>query len=202
MILGTIYLVLASILWAAIHSILASHGAKHALRRLYGPLAFDRMYRFSYNFFSVASLYPIVLMLLVYPDLALYTIPAPWVYLTTILQALAIAMAIVTLVQTDLLEFLGLSQLTRLNEEKAPELVTSGWYARVRHPLYVAAFVLVWLIPEMTVNRLALCIVLSLYLFIGAFFEERKLLKDFGQQYADYRAHVPMFIPRFRSPNP
>jgi protein-S-isoprenylcysteine O-methyltransferase Ste14 len=196
MIIGTIYLVAASVLWALVHSLLASHGAKAVIRRISGPIAFDRLYRFSYNFFSVASFFPIVLMLFSYPDVALYTIPAPWVYLTAVVQGLAGVMAIATLVQTDPFEFLGLKQLTESSEARAGVLVTDGWYGLIRHPLYVDAFVLLWLIPDMTVNRLALCIVLTLYLVIGAYFEERKLLRDYGPAYAEYKARVPMFIPR------
>ena len=198
MMLGTIYLVAASATWGLLHSILASHAAKDAIRRITGPIAFNRLYRFSYNFFALASFFPILIMLQVYPDRPLYTIPSPWIYLTVVLQGLATVIAIATLVQTDPFEFLGLKQLTETFESKPPVLVTDGWYARVRHPLYVTAFVLVWLTSEMTVNRLALYIVLTLYLWIGAYFEERKLLKDFGQAYADYKVRVPMFLPRFR----
>ena len=151
------------------------------------------------HFFALASFFPIIVMLQVYPDRLLYTIPSPWVYLTAVLQGLAAIIAIATLVQTDPFEFLGLKQLTETFESKPAILVTDGWYARVRHPLYVTAFVLVWLTFEMTVNRLALYIVLTLYFWIGAYFEERKLLKDFGRPYAEYQAHVPMFIPRFRN---
>jgi len=33
---------------------------------------------------------------------------------------------------------------------------------------------------------------------VGAYFEERKLLREFGSEYADYRAVTPMIIPRLR----
>lgn len=48
----------------------------------------------------------------------------------------------------------------------------------------------------MTVNRLALLVVFMLYILIGAWFEERKLLKDFGPVYTEYKARVPMLIPK------
>src|SRR5258708_12786315 len=76
MMLGTIFLIIASILWGAVHSILASHAAKDLIRRLSGSLAFDRMYRFSYNLFSLASFFPIAAMLLTFPDKPLYSIAA------------------------------------------------------------------------------------------------------------------------------
>jgi protein-S-isoprenylcysteine O-methyltransferase Ste14 len=48
----------------------------------------------------------------------------------------------------------------------------------------------------MTLNRLILWSIFSLYLVIGAYFEEQKLLREFGQEYAEYQAKTPMLIPR------
>lgn len=36
------------------------------------------------------------------------------------------------------------------------------------------------------------------YTLIGTELEERKLLRQFGQDYADYRRRVPRFFPRLR----
>jgi len=193
---GTIVLVVASILWGVVHSLLASHTVKDFIRGLSGPLAFDRLYRFSYNFFALASLFPIASMLLVLPDRALYSIPAPWMYLTTIIQGLSLMLLVSTLMQTDPFDFIGLKQLTEIGPARPPALVIDGWYAYVRHPLYLGSLVLIWLIPAMTVNRLALIVVATLYFIIGAYFEERKLLRDFGGQYAEYRARTPMLFPK------
>ncbi len=193
---GTIYLVCASLLWGVIHSILASHTVKNALRRAAGAPAFDRLYRFSYNFFSLASFFPIALMLYSFPDRPLYSITSPWVYLTVLIQGLAAIVLIASVMQTDPFEFMGLTQLTEISERKPPVLTTDGFYSYVRHPLYTGSLVFIWLIPDMTVNRLALFAVLTLYLLIGAWFEERKLLKDFGPAYAEYKAKTPMFVPK------
>jgi protein-S-isoprenylcysteine O-methyltransferase Ste14 len=48
----------------------------------------------------------------------------------------------------------------------------------------------------MTVNRLVLLATFTLYILIGAWFEERKLLKDFGPAYAEYKTRVPMLFPK------
>jgi protein-S-isoprenylcysteine O-methyltransferase Ste14 len=39
---------------------------------------------------------------------------------------------------------------------------------------------------------------LTVYILIGALFEERKLLREFGEAYAEYRRRTPMLIPWFR----
>ena len=194
---GTLYLIGASVLWGVVHSILASHGFKHLVRQAAGAAAYFRLYRFAYNLFSFASLFPIVAMLYVFPDKLLYAIPEPWLYLTTIIQGLAAMALIAGVMQTGPLEFAGLAQLApSYGESKPAELVTGGLYAYIRHPLYTAGLVFIWFSPEMTVNRLALWIVFSIYLIVGAFFEERKLLIDFGSVYADYKSKTPMLIPK------
>lgn len=197
MLMGTIYLIGASILWGGVHSWLASHTFKHWVRQAVGAETFFRLYRFAYNLFSVASLFPILAMLLTFPDQVVYSVPAPWLYLLTVLQGLAAIALIAGVMQTGPLEFAGLAQLApSYGDSKPAELVTSGLYAYVRHPLYTAGLVFIWAAPEMTVNRLVLWLVFSLYLVIGAWFEERKLLRDFGSAYAEYQARTPMLIPK------
>jgi protein-S-isoprenylcysteine O-methyltransferase Ste14 len=47
----------------------------------------------------------------------------------------------------------------------------------------------------MTWNILAFNLGATLYILAGIQFEERKLLKEFGQVYADYRRKTPMLLP-------
>lgn len=198
----TIVLICASILWGVVHSALASHTVKGWLRRIAGETSFDRLYRFSYNFFALSSFYPLAMILYTFEDQPLYSIPAPWLYLTMLLQAIAALMLISAVMQTGVTEFLGFDQLSGIEPSEAPTLMTDGWYAYVRHPLYTGTLIFGWLIPEMTVNRLALLVVFTLYIFIGAWFEERKLLKDFSPAYAEYKARVPMFFPKIQIRKP
>jgi len=194
---GTIYLVIASILWSVVHSILASHAVKDAARRLFGS-ASDRLYRFSYNLFSVASIFPILLMLFTFPDRLLYTIPEPWVYISVFIQGAAFFALVAGVMQTEPFQLAGLTQLVGLEPDKPPRLVTDGLYAYVRHPLYTASLVFLWAWPDMTFNRVVLWLIFSLYLVIGAYFEERRMLREFGQEYAAYKAKIPMLIPKLK----
>jgi methanethiol S-methyltransferase len=194
---GTLLLVAASILWGVVHSLTASHRAKELFARRLGQVFSQRYYRLGYNLFSVVTFLPILALLVLLPDRFLYNIPAPWLYLSLAAQALAVVALAAGVLQTGALEFIGLRQLLDPSRPEAASLTTHGLYRYVRHPLYTAGLVFLWLTPEMTLNRLALWIVMSLYLVIGAYFEERKLLRDLGQQYADYKAQTPMLIPRF-----
>lgn len=190
-------LVTSSIAWGIVHSLTASHQAKELAVRLFGKTRSERFYRFGYNIFSAVTILPILALLTLLPDQFLYRIPAPWVYLTLTLQALAVLAALVGVLQTGVWEFVGLGQLFREKPSEPGRLTIHGLYRYVRHPLYTASLVILWLTPEMTVNRLVLWIIFSLYFIIGAYFEEKKLLREFGQQYADYKAKTPMLIPKF-----
>jgi protein-S-isoprenylcysteine O-methyltransferase Ste14 len=34
-----------------------------------------------------------------------------------------------------------------------------------------------------------------LYFYVGTFFEERRMVRTFGQEYRDYQRRVPRFLP-------
>ena len=78
------------------------------------------------------------------------------------------------------------------------QLVTGGFYRWVRHPLYTAGLVFIWLTSIMTSSLLALNIGLTLYLVLGAIYDERKLVREFGDVYVRYQVRVPMLIPGLR----
>jgi protein-S-isoprenylcysteine O-methyltransferase Ste14 len=48
---------------------------------------------------------------------------------------------------------------------------------------------------DLGLTALVVNIVLSLYLVIGAFLEERKLIKEFGDDYRHYQNRVSMLFP-------
>jgi protein-S-isoprenylcysteine O-methyltransferase Ste14 len=108
----------------------------------------------------------------------------------------AVAALFAGLIQTDAWSFLGFRQLVQpANANQPARLVLKGFYRWVRHPLYTAGLVFIWLSPVMTVNVLAMNAGLTIYIAVGAVFEERKLLHEFGPVYAEYRKRTPMLIP-------
>jgi protein-S-isoprenylcysteine O-methyltransferase Ste14 len=130
-----------------------------------------------------------------YPGETLYVIPTPWSFLALAGQLLAVVALIVGLQQTGVWTFLGIKQLLVNSESSESQMVTSGLYRWVRHPLYTAGLVFIWLTPLMTANLLVLNLGLTIYLVVGAIYEERKLVREFGEQYLRYQKRVPMLIP-------
>jgi protein-S-isoprenylcysteine O-methyltransferase Ste14 len=187
-------ILLAVVAYGVIHSLLASLQAKAQARRWFGPLA-DRWFRLFFNLVATLTLLPILVLPILLIDKELYRIPSPWRILSLSLQALAVVALLVGVKQTGATAFIGLRQLMLPEDTTPPRLVTGGLYRYVRHPLYTAGLLFIWLFPVMTWNLLALNLGITAYVVIGAYFEERKLLREFGPQYTEYKRKTPMLIP-------
>ncbi len=193
--MGSTWLILLAVLaYGFVHSLLALPAVKGRFSRWFGSLA-ARSYRLLYNIFAVVSFLPVLLLVWLLPDNRLYAIPFPWYLVTLAGQIAAAILLFVGLFQTGIGSFLGLQQLFQDASGQKPTLVVKGLYRYVRHPLYTAGLAFIWLTPVMTINLLAMNIGLTIYIVIGAWFEERKLLAEFGAAYTEYRACTPMLIP-------
>ncbi|MFX0183054.1 MAG: methyltransferase family protein [Candidatus Hodarchaeota archaeon] len=83
---------------------------------------------------------------------------------------------------------------------RAEKVITTGVYSLIRHPQYLGALL----------AHLAISILLSAlysflltpfmiaYLYLIAWKEEKELIKEFGKEYEDYKAKVPMLIPKLK----
>ena len=74
---------------------------------------------------------------------------------------------------------------------------TTGFYKLVRHPIQLGFVIAFWAIPHMTVGHLLFAGVTTAYIVVALkCFEERDLVRAFGDRYLNYRSQVPMLIPR------
>ena len=183
---------LSLVLWGIIHSLLASLFIKDLVRGLVGPTLF-RLYRLGYNVFAAASFLPVLYLMRSLPDQWVYSVPPPWSYFFIGGQFLSALLLLLALTQTDVLSFIGLSQIYKNQESSA--LVTKGLYRYVRHPLYTFSLLFLWLTPTLTQNSIVVFLGATIYVLIGTWFEERKLIKNFGHAYAEYQLITPMLIP-------
>ena len=102
----------------------------------------------------------------------------------------------------DSLSFFGIRQILNFakpNTAATPvELNRSGLLGMVRHPMYLALICYLWCqnfrMMDLVINTL-----LTLYVLIGTWLEERKLVLEFGEAYLRYQSQVPMLIPFAKS---
>jgi methanethiol S-methyltransferase len=75
------------------------------------------------------------------------------------------------------------------------ELTIRGPYRWVRHPMYLAALIVLWSCPKLTADRLLMNVLLTAWVWLGTILEERDLAVAFERTYRDYQKSVPMLLP-------
>ena len=93
---------------------------------------------------------------------------------------------------------LGVKPLMRhiSNRPSRPQqIMAKGPYRWVRHPLYLFMIMMIWSCPVLTADRLVFNILWTAWIVIGTRLEDRDLHREFGSQYRQYSAQVPMLIP-------
>jgi len=83
-----------------------------------------------------------------------------------------------------------------MTKKQNPELVTSGPYSYIRHPIYTGMLLMV-LGSFLAINIywLIVLIVASIYFIYSAFAEEKLMMQQFPKVYPSYKAKTKMLIP-------
>jgi protein-S-isoprenylcysteine O-methyltransferase Ste14 len=81
--------------------------------------------------------------------------------------------------------------------EKTSELIETGVFKYIRHPLYTSLLLLTWGIFFKHTDYILLLIsfISSAALFLTARMEEKENIRYFGEQYREYMRKTKMFIP-------
>ncbi len=190
-----LWIFLALITYGFTHSLLASAGLKRGLRVVFGR-GVMRVYRLFYTLWATLTFLPVLYLLWKLPDALLYRWPAPWDTVGYGAQIVGLALGAWSLLVTDVWAFVGLKQLgSAAPDENVERFTVEGPYTWVRHPMYTSTLLILWGAPSMSLNRLAFTLATTLYFIVGGYFEERKLLVQFGEPYAAYRRRTPMLLP-------
>lgn len=185
-----IVLLLSWSLYFFLHSWLAAVGPKNWFRKKFHTVPF-RYYRIGYNIFSGAGLVLLLVFQFREPSKELFIPSAITTTLGIILLSAGILIMLMAATNYDLKSFFGL-----IGERK--DVLKRGRLNQfVRHPLYTGTtlFFLALCIIWPYYKNLVLLIIYVLYIHIGMFYEEKKLVQQYGDDYLQYRTKVKKIIP-------
>jgi len=177
------------------HSYLASLKIKRNIHRLMGNGY--KWYRFFYSTVSFLLFLGIFLYAATIPTVLLFTPGGGVEYLALMLTGIGTIILIKSFKYFGAFRFLGIPPHDDLHENS--ELIVKGIHRHLRHPIYLG-LIFIFLgyflfLPALA--SLVHLIALLLYLPIGIYFEEKKLIAIFGSAYQDYKEEVPALIPKF-----
>jgi methanethiol S-methyltransferase len=108
------------------------------------------------------------------------------------------ALLLVSTFQIDHFDLFGLRPVWRHllgRRQSTLDFKTPGLYRRVRHPIYLSWLIISWAAPRMTAAHLVFALATTAYIFLAIQFEERDLVRFYGDAYRRYRKQVPMIFP-------
>lgn len=205
---------IATLAFAAIHSLLATRKAKHIAAGLIGPERSKATYRVFYVGQGLLSFAALIVYCSRLPVHTVYRVNGPGALLLRAGQAAGLAHLLFGLRQVGLTRWAGVDRLQAWRQGMAipvapvaqgPELAddgrltTDGPYRWSRHPLNFSGVPLFWLTPHITTRRLAFNVVSTAYLMLGSLHEEARLRAAYGDAYERYmKSQVPFFWPGLR----
>lgn len=180
------------------HSLLTVPAIKQRLEPIFGST-----YRLSYNVFATIHI-GIVFLLgrhVLSGNRFDFFASSFAVLIAAIVMFVGAGLILLSLRQYDLGQFSGLAHLRAAKSDKQSveneELNVNGLNGWVRHPLYSGLFLLVWG-NAISPFGFWTAVFASIYLIVGAHFEERKLIGVYGEQYQLYQSRIPAFIPSLK----
>jgi protein-S-isoprenylcysteine O-methyltransferase Ste14 len=193
MLVSHLYFGIAWIVYCGLHSILATALAKTFFRPV-----IRQYYRLFYSMIAIGGLVALLAWQINLPTIELWQKNSMLKVAGLIISFLGFSMMLYCL-RKYFVSHRGYREL--LTENQQPVFVFYGMNRWVRHPLYFSTFIFLWslLLVFPLLSFLIANSIITIYTLIGIRFEEKKLVKTFGQAYIDYQRKVPMIIPGVKS---
>lgn len=191
-----ITLILFWVAWCFLHSFLITPSVTGYVQKRFGKAY--RYYRIFYNVVALVTLIPVWAYSLAIKGPTVFH----WDGVFRIAQVLLAVSALLLFMggakRFDLARFLGIRQI-RENSTCSVltddcRLDTGGVLGMVRHPWYAGGILIVWA-RNLDIAAILTNLVITVYFFVGARLEERKLMTEFGKRYVDYQRCVSMLFP-------
>ena len=194
----TEYLILSLLVisWCVLHSAMISISVTEYFKKCLGPKY--RFYRLFFNIIAILTLIPVVLFAYSIRTQAIFQ----WNGHMRLGQVLILGIAVLLFFlggrHFDIRQVLGIRQIREGISNKAitdtGELDTSGVRGITRHPWYLATILLIWA-RQMDISAICVNLMLTSYLIVGTYLEEKKLVREFGENYQKYQKKVSMLVP-------
>jgi protein-S-isoprenylcysteine O-methyltransferase Ste14 len=193
--------ILAVFLWLLfgfLHSMLARPYFKNLIKLFIGEKFEKRFYRLFY-FITQCMFFYFIWGIIKNLDGGniLFVLPKKYEFLYYVFNILSNLFLIICILNFDISEFIGLSQLFNLKKSKV--LNTKSFYKYIRHPMYLG-IVLVYISSSTIFNEMffinLLCIIC--YIEVGSFYEEKTLLITFKTKYKNYQLKTYKYLPFIR----
>jgi protein-S-isoprenylcysteine O-methyltransferase Ste14 len=189
-----VWLALAWLAFAALHSFAASLTVKHVFASRWPAAA--PWYRLGYNAASLVAVLPVLYLSYALDGPPLWQWTGPWRWASYGLAIAALAGFVVTSRWYDMDTFLGLRQIRE--RDRQPDgherFRISPVHRFVRHPWYFFGLVLVWT-GDKNLPLLVSTLAITIYFIVGSKLEERKLVAIHGEAYRRYMERVPGLVP-------
>ncbi len=172
-------------LFALHHSLTARESVKAWITRVVPPV----LERTTYVWISSVLFYAVCRFWAPVPGPAFYQATGPMAWLGIAVQAGGVWLIVRASRALDILSLAGIRQAT--GAVAAASFLVDGPYRWIRHPVYLGWILLVFGAPHMTPGRLVFAAISSGYLLVAIPWEERSLLRTFGDRYREYLSQVP-----------
>lgn len=182
--------------WCVLHSGMISISWTDYLQKRLGSKF--RFYRLFFNLTALLTLVPVVLFATSVRAQVIFA----WTGYARIFQLTLLCIAFLLLFlggrHYDASQLIGIKQIRDGNSSKLisdkNEFDTSGILGITRHPWYLAVILLIWA-RQLDISVIVVNIILTIYLIVGTYLEEKKLIREFGDKYRTYQKKVSMLIP-------
>lgn len=189
--------------WGSLHSFMARRRFKAWLAGVLRPQLHAALY-------SIVSSAGLIALCLLYRPIPreVYTLEGGAALLVNLVFYSGWLLFVYCWFHLDLLEVVGLRPILRHHQagagpgggaagggSPAAAFRPTGPFLWVRHPVELAFLVAFWAAPQMTVGHLLFAALMTLYTFLGADLEERRMIDSYGAAYVDYMRRVPQMIP-------
>lgn len=198
---------IAILLWSLfgfVHSFMARPYFKKKINKFFGNVFEKHFYRFIYFLSQCVLFYFLygIIKNIEYGEV-LFTIPERFKGAYYLFYILSNLFLIISVLQFNVAEFIGVKQLVcffkKSKKNDKQSLNRSFLYRYIRHPMYLG-ILMVYISSHTIFTQLFFInlICITFYIEIGSYYEEKTLIKKFGENYKKYQLSTFKYLPFLR----